>query len=533
MLPWEDKQPRSHTPMWVTPGAASSTDQHLDGAQLGHYGGAAAGVSYVQGVSGGGLSTSVLGQSPSPWEGDSRMAFHQETAMQESQFEPWAAKSAAAKRRARCRPKFCKMLVPDTLAGAIIGKDGVIGEVEHMSKCQLQLSAPGEYFPGTTDRICLMGGSLKSLVDCIQRVLERLRTSDLCLAVKLVVPNTATSLVELSGATGCQIVTSRGLEESVVLISGPYQLLVDATLLITRSIQVDPRVRQNLQISYESERVPSSCADPSVALIDPHCTDRCDPGCIDRYSQRELVEYLLKAAPPEVLLRYGISNDIESTLQSKAGGLVAAVAEIWEARTPWAMPLPPGLQPMESQASQMPALSPSPPLTVPGLLPLMPAPEAPAPEPLVASPEPPPPAAWPAAVESPAGRRWRPKSTVAEGAGVMEEAAAVAEGATEAVLVRSPPGQALSSTDAMPLREAPKDTTLLKEARKRDDSKCAIDSGLFPAPGEDIPSVWPMLECIFFALGLLEPQQHLSQGAAAKHRRRECCKASVWSAAPN
>ena len=51
-----------------------------------------------------------------------------------------------------------KLLVPDRLAGAIIGKGGSgIVELETQSGCALRLSASGVYFPGTSERVMVVG----------------------------------------------------------------------------------------------------------------------------------------------------------------------------------------------------------------------------------------------------------------------------------------------------------------------------------------------------------------------------------------
>jgi RNA-binding protein Nova len=50
-----------------------------------------------------------------------------------------------------------KLLVPDRLAGAIIGKGGSgIVELETQSGCALRLSASGVYFPGTSERVMVV-----------------------------------------------------------------------------------------------------------------------------------------------------------------------------------------------------------------------------------------------------------------------------------------------------------------------------------------------------------------------------------------
>eukprot|EP00053_Salpingoeca_punica_P010341 m.93048 g.93048 ORF g.93048 m.93048 type:complete len:164 (-) comp15357_c0_seq1:1598-2089(-) len=57
-----------------------------------------------------------------------------------------------------------KILVPNFLAGTIIGKGGsCIAETQNETGARVHLSQAREYFPGTTDRVVMLQGSLPSV----------------------------------------------------------------------------------------------------------------------------------------------------------------------------------------------------------------------------------------------------------------------------------------------------------------------------------------------------------------------------------
>lgn len=380
--PWEGGGAGRHTHSWVAPMAVSCATQPFDGTQQGQCWDTAAdessGLQAVgcPAVGQGPLMPEFLHPGTGSWEGDASTAAKQVLGQPPLQppmrgprrrREPSGGDTldAAGPRQAGRQvgtpaywpaeetsllgPKFCKLLVPNFVAGAIIGRDGVmIGEIEFASQCQVRVSAPGKYFPGTTDRICIIGGTMAALANCIDRVLRCLQdispNSGRPLMVKLAVPNSAISglighqgdaVKKLSGTTGCRINASprvANFQERLVMIAGAYESLVKATMSVVQSIQSDPHLRQHLLISYDMQ-LPlgtwagnkAQAADPTVPLI--------NPSQIARYTKRELIEYLQKAAPQEILLRYSIFGSIKNTVKSKGTGeLVAAVTETWEVR---------------------------------------------------------------------------------------------------------------------------------------------------------------------------------------------------------
>lgn len=67
-----------------------------------------------------------------------------------------------------------KLLVGNQIAGSIIGKSGAnIELLQKSSGARIQLSRTGEFFPGTSDRVLLLSGSMHSVLTSICLILEK------------------------------------------------------------------------------------------------------------------------------------------------------------------------------------------------------------------------------------------------------------------------------------------------------------------------------------------------------------------------
>lgn len=86
-----------------------------------------------------------------------------------------AAGSAGGEGPSGNQQVVAKLLVPNPVAGSIIGKSG--GNIEQLQKssgARIQLSRSGEFFPGTSDRVLLLSGSLHSVLTSIFLILEKI-----------------------------------------------------------------------------------------------------------------------------------------------------------------------------------------------------------------------------------------------------------------------------------------------------------------------------------------------------------------------
>jgi len=255
-------------------------------------------------------------------------------------------------------PCFIKMLMPNHVAGAIIGKEGaVIGDIMMLARCQMHVSDVGCFFPGTTDRIVIMSGTMESLTECVKMTLRRLKEvngkgdqSKATLLVKLVVPCSSVSglighhgdkVKKFGERTHCRInVSGRvdGIQERLVLVAGGIDCLVHAVMEIAGQLQSDTHFQDNLIFEYNLQ-LPlgiwsggtAQPADPTEPLIPAE-----DVQC---YTKREVIRYLQQAAPREILIKHNLLGNIKNTLKSKGvESLKEAVKDTMEARTLMASP---------------------------------------------------------------------------------------------------------------------------------------------------------------------------------------------------
>lgn len=68
-----------------------------------------------------------------------------------------------------------RFLVPNSLAGSIIGKGGiVISEFQSQSGSKIVLSRTTEFFPGTQERILMLNGTVNAILTALHLILSRL-----------------------------------------------------------------------------------------------------------------------------------------------------------------------------------------------------------------------------------------------------------------------------------------------------------------------------------------------------------------------
>jgi len=70
-----------------------------------------------------------------------------------------------------------KMLVTNNVAGSIIGKSGeTILKLQRNCSCRIKLSQARDFFPGTSDRVCLLQGeNIESIRQAVEQILEKFR----------------------------------------------------------------------------------------------------------------------------------------------------------------------------------------------------------------------------------------------------------------------------------------------------------------------------------------------------------------------
>lgn len=166
----------------------------------------------------------------------------------------------------------------------MIGKGGAtISEFQSQSGARIQLSRNHEYFPGTSDRLIALSGTIKEVLTAFHLILSKilnevetdnghdLKTNQ----VKLIVPNSLCgAIIGKGGATIKSFVeksnaniklspleqTIPGLSDRVVTITGTIEQQLRAVALIITKLSEDPNYNQYTSVSLSYAGTASTLA---------------------------------------------------------------------------------------------------------------------------------------------------------------------------------------------------------------------------------------------------------------------------------
>ncbi|XP_030633683.1 RNA-binding protein Nova-2 [Chanos chanos] len=194
---------------------------------------------------------------------------------------------------------FLKVLIPSYAAGSIIGKGGqTIVQLQKETGATIKLSKSKDFYPGTTERVCLIQGTVEALNSVHNFIAEKVRempqsaqktepvsilqpqttvNPDRVKQAKLIVPNsTAGLIIGKGGATVKAVMEQSGawvqlsqkpeginLQERVVTISGEPEQNRKAVEIIVQKIQEDPQSSSCLNISYSNISGPVANSNPT------------------------------------------------------------------------------------------------------------------------------------------------------------------------------------------------------------------------------------------------------------------------------
>ncbi|XP_061828202.1 RNA-binding protein Nova-2 isoform X3 [Nerophis lumbriciformis] len=194
---------------------------------------------------------------------------------------------------------FLKVLIPSYAAGSIIGKGGqTIVQLQKETGATIKLSKSKDFYPGTTERVCLVQGTVEALNGVHDFIAEKVRempqssqksepvsilqpqttvNPDRIKQAKLIVPNsTAGLIIGKGGATVKAVMEQSGawvqlsqkpeginLQERVVTISGEPEQNRKAVEIIVQKIQEDPQSSSCLNISYSNITGPVANSNPT------------------------------------------------------------------------------------------------------------------------------------------------------------------------------------------------------------------------------------------------------------------------------
>lgn len=192
----------------------------------------------------------------------------------------------SADKNLKTGPCFMKLLVPDVIAGALIGKAGVtLQNLQQTTGSVIRLSAGGIYFPGTNERIVVASGSQEAINLIMYEVMVRIRDSisnnnmngdfdEVPMNLKMVLPNSSISIVigkggeavrALINKTNAKVTASQRQEtsnERIVTIQGNFDEVREAADSVIFRIQTD---HENLRNNIQCGLTANSMGDNNVA----------------------------------------------------------------------------------------------------------------------------------------------------------------------------------------------------------------------------------------------------------------------------
>lgn len=143
-----------------------------------------------------------------------------------------------------------KILVPAAAAGRIIGKGGTtIAQLQKDAGARVKMSKASEFYPGTTERVCLISGPIEGILKINDFFMENFSST----SIKILVPNSTAGMIigkggsyikqikEESGAYVqiSQKCTDLSLPERCVTIVGELENIRKACTMILSKIVED------------------------------------------------------------------------------------------------------------------------------------------------------------------------------------------------------------------------------------------------------------------------------------------------------
>uniref|UniRef100_A0A3Q2E648 NOVA alternative splicing regulator 1 n=1 Tax=Cyprinodon variegatus TaxID=28743 RepID=A0A3Q2E648_CYPVA len=256
---------------------------------------------------------------------------------------------------------FLKVLIPSYAAGSIIGKGGqTIVQLQKETGATIKLSKSKDFYPGTTERVCLIQGTVEALNGVHDFIAEKVRempqstqktepvsilqpqttvNPDRVKQAKLIVPNsTAGLIIGKGGATVKAVMEQSGawvqlsqkpeginLQERVVTISGEPEQNRKAVEIIIQKIQEDPQSSSCLNISYSNITGPVANSNPTGSPYAGLAGVGAFPTTMSSFSGNDL---LAITSALNTLASYGYNtNSLGLGLNpAAASGVLAAVA---------------------------------------------------------------------------------------------------------------------------------------------------------------------------------------------------------------
>jgi len=190
---------------------------------------------------------------------------------------------------------YFKLLIPSSAAGGVIGRGGEkIAQIQKDANVRMKMSKANDYYPNTNERVCLIIGSVKSVLKAHEYIIERVqekpesnKTQSLAdeeryNQIKILIPNTTAGLlIGKGGAYIKQIKDESGafvqisskqtdLPERIVTIDGDAETRNKALCLVVKKIAEDPQHNSVTNLNYSSN---NSNIDAISAAASPYANN--------------------------------------------------------------------------------------------------------------------------------------------------------------------------------------------------------------------------------------------------------------------
>jgi len=188
-----------------------------------------------------------------------------------------------------------KMLIPSVAAGAIIGKGGeTIAEIQKNVGARVKMSKPNDFYPGTSERVCLITGSPDAIATIVHFLNTKIKEKpdpnakpaidfDNKIAaerekqMKVIVPNSTAGMIIGKGGCYIKLLKERSgafiqlsqkskettLPERVITIIGDDENNKEALSMVLEKVVEDPQSGSCLNISYSEIQGPVANFNPT------------------------------------------------------------------------------------------------------------------------------------------------------------------------------------------------------------------------------------------------------------------------------
>ncbi|XP_072929605.1 RNA-binding protein Pasilla isoform X2 [Epargyreus clarus] len=188
-----------------------------------------------------------------------------------------------------------KVLVPSMVAGAIIGKGGeTIAQLQKDTGARVKMSKSHDFYPGTTERACLITGSVEGIMVVLDFIMEKIKEKpelvkpfpegvdakmpqDRDKQVKILVPNSTAGMIigkggnyikQIKEQSGSYVQISQkakelSLQERCITVVGEKENNKKACLMILQKVVDDPQSGSCPNVSYADVAGPVANYNPT------------------------------------------------------------------------------------------------------------------------------------------------------------------------------------------------------------------------------------------------------------------------------